>query len=146
MIEEPQTAPLERDESAAPGMTSRQRWLILGAVAVGLVLLGLIVATVAWLSSNPAQTETFRDIVIIFMAVESLLIGLVLIILVVQLSRLTALIQNEVKPILDSTNETIRTVRGTTTFLSENLVSPVIRINSSVAGIRRALKMLRPDR
>jgi len=52
------------------------------------------------------------------------------------------LLQNEVKPILDATNETVNTLRGTTTFLSENLVEPVIKLNSYLAGIQRVLKLL----
>jgi hypothetical protein len=93
--------------------------------------------------NNPDKTETIRDIVIIFMAVESLLIGLVLIVLITQLARLTAMLQNEVKPILDSTNETINTLRGTTTFLSDNLVEPVVKVNSFVAAFRRAIELVR---
>jgi hypothetical protein len=92
--------------------------------------------------NNPAQTETIRDIVIIFMAVESLLIGLTLVILIVQLARLTALLQNEIKPILDSTNETVNTLRGTTKFLSNNLVNPVMKANSTISAIRHMLGMV----
>jgi hypothetical protein len=93
---------------------------------------------------NPAQTETIRDIVIIFMAVEALIIGLVLILLIVQVARLTDLLRNEIKPILDSTNETLGTLRGTTRFLSDNLVKPVVKVNSSMAAVRRALNIIRP--
>jgi hypothetical protein len=108
-----------------------------------LLIVGLVFAVIAMVS-NPSQTETVRDIVIIFMAVESLFIGLVLIVLIVQLARLTALLQDEVKPILDSTNETISTLRGTTAFLSTNLVKPVVKINSSITALRRAIELLRP--
>jgi hypothetical protein len=77
------------------------------------------------------------------MAFESLVIGLALVILIVQLARLTSLLQNEVKPILESTNDTINTLRGTTQFLSDNLVEPVVKANSSMAAFRRVLEMLR---
>jgi hypothetical protein len=92
---------------------------------------------------NPAQTELLRDIVIILMALEFLLIGLALIVLIVQIARLTALLENEIRPILDSTNETLNTLRGTTTFLSDNLVQPVIKANSSFSAVRRAIDLLR---
>lgn len=138
--------PSDANPSAPPGLSARQRW-ILGGVAVFLALLlgGMIWAVVALLR-RPDQTQTIRDIVIIFLAVESWFLGLALILLMVQLARLTALLQNEVRPILDSTNETLGTLKGTTVFLSRNLVRPVIRINSSFSALRRALDMLRYGR
>lgn len=119
------------------------------AIAAGLFVLALIVGVVLAIISmvrNPTQTETIRDIVIIFMAVEALIIGLVLILLIVQIARLTDLLRNEIKPILDSTNETLGTLRGTTRFLSDNLVKPVVKVNSSMAAVRRAIEIIRPQR
>jgi len=108
------------------------------------LLIAAVVGAAVLLVSNPQQTETLRDVFIIFMALEFLVIGLALIVLIVQLARLTALIQNEVQPILESTNDTVRTLRGTTTFLSKNLLEPVVKANSSMAAIRRALNVIRP--
>lgn len=128
------------------GMTPRQRVLVAGGIIlVILVLVAAIIAVVGMLR-NPGQTANFRDIVIILVAVEAMFIGLAMIILIVQLAKLTALLQNEVKPILQSTSETLNTLRGTTAFLSNNLVQPVIKANSSVAAARRALDLLRMGR
>ena len=44
-------------------------------------------------------------------------------------------IGDEIKPILESTNETVNTVRGTTLFVSENLVEPIMKLNSYVAAL-----------
>ena len=57
--------------------------------------------------------------------------------LIIQLASLINLLQNEVKPILKSTNETVNTLRGTSEFLSENLVEPVIKLNSYLAGLKK---------
>lgn len=125
-------------------MTRRQRLTMIG-VAVGLVLLlAAAVAVAVLLVSNPQQTETLRDVFIIFMSLEFLVIGLAMIVLIIQLARLTALLQNEVQPILESTNETVKTLRGTTSFLSKNLVEPVVRANSSMAALRKAIDVFRP--
>jgi hypothetical protein len=133
----------EPSPSEPPGLTGRQRLLlVLGSIALLALVAGAVVAVVAMVRS-PAQTETIRDIFIIFMALESLVIGLALIILIVQLARLTNLLQNEVKPILESTNETVNTLRGTTRFLSDNLVQPVVKVNSSAAAFRRLMDLLR---
>jgi len=76
------------------------------------------------------------------MALESLLIGAALVVLIIQLASLINLLQNEVKPILKSTSDTVNTLRGTTEFLSENLVEPVIKLNSYLAGLRKVIDLL----
>jgi hypothetical protein len=137
--EETGLPPLREQE----GLTGRQRVLLVAGAVALVAFTALIVAALIFLARNPAQTETIRDIFIILMAFESLVIGLALVILIVQLGRLTSLLQNEVKPILESTNDTINTLRGTTQFLSNNLVEPVVKANSSMAAFRRLLEMLR---
>ncbi|MGH2607284.1 MAG: hypothetical protein ACRDG5_11900 [Anaerolineales bacterium] len=132
--------------SRASGLTAGQRWIFVGAALLAVLLIAGVVLAVVNLSRNPDQTEMIRDIVIILLAVESWFLGLALILLMVQLMRLAALLQNEVRPLLDSTNETLGTLKGTTVFLSRNLVRPVIRINSSVSALRRVLDLLRYGR
>jgi amino acid permease len=106
----------------------------------------VIAFAVFLLTGSNETTERIRDVFIIFMALESMVIGLVLIILVVQLARLTNLLQNEIKPILDSTNETVSTLRGTTQFLGDHLAEPVIKLNEYLAGLSSFLKIIRPAR
>ena len=72
-----------------------------------------------------------------------MLLGVALIIFIVQLAKMVNLLQNEVKPILEATNETINTLKGTTEFLSENLVEPVIKLNGYVAGLKKILDLLK---
>ncbi len=115
----------------------KQRWIMAGIIiAAMLVLAGIVVAVIA-LTKYPAVATNVRDIFIIFMAFESLIIGAALVVLVIQIASLINLLQNEVKPILQSTSETVNTLRGTTEFLSENLVEPVIKLNSYLAGLRK---------
>lgn len=147
MTQETAKATIESEHTdAAKSNTAKTRVLVAFAIILVLALIVGVVLAVISMVQNPAQTETIRDIVIIFMAVEALVIGLVLILLIVQIARLTDLLRNEVKPILDSTNETLGTLRGTTRFLSDNLVKPVVKVNSSMAAVRRALDMIRPQR
>ena len=83
-----------------------------------------------------------RDIAIIVLAFESLVVGLLLILLIIQMRRLAKLLQEELKPILDSADETASTVRGTASFVSNAFVSPLIRAASFISGADRALKAL----
>lgn len=117
-------------------------WLV---VLIGLVLLALIVgAVILLMSSGSENVGKIRDIFLIFMALESLIIGIVLVILIVQLAVLINLIQNEIKPILQATNETVNTLKGTTTFLSDNLSEPVIKLNEFLAGLSKLLSIMFP--
>jgi len=66
-----------------------------------------------------------RDVAIIILAIESIVVGVLLAILTVQVSRLVKMLREEIQPMLEATQETVGTVRGTTTFLSEHLVSHI---------------------
>ena len=112
----------------------------------GLILLALVVTGLVLLLQPGTDTARVRDIFIIFMALEFLLVGGVMVILIIQLARLILLLQNEIKPILDSTNETANTLRGTTAFLSEHLVEPVLKLNQYMAGLNRILSFFKSEK
>jgi hypothetical protein len=131
----PEISPEE--QAAQQAALRRQRWIIVGVVAVVVFIIAAIVAAVILLLKDSTVTANIRDIFIIFMAFESLIIGAALVVLIIQVASLINLMQNEVKPILQSTSETVNTLRGTTEFLSENLVEPVIKLNSYLAGLRK---------
>jgi hypothetical protein len=76
------------------------------------------------------------------MALEFVVVGLALVILIVQLATLINLLQNEIRPILESTNETANTLRGTAVFLSENLTEPVIKLNEYAVAARRLVELI----
>lgn len=131
--------------STAPPTTSSsegidKKYLII-AIIVTIVILGLIIVATIYLINpdNSTTTEQIRDVFIIFMALESLIIGVALVILIVQLSTLINLLQNEVRPIINATNETVNTLKGTARFMSDNLTEPVIKINQFAAMIKRLL-------
>lgn len=133
-----------------PQQLRKQRLTIAGIIIFVIIALGLLITGIVFLVS-PGLTSIdtvsrLRDLFIILMALESLLIGLALTILIIQIARLTNLLENEVKPILDSTNETISTLRGTTKFLSDNLVEPVIRLNEILAVFQRVTDILKLTR
>ena len=120
----------------------RPLYTTLGIVG-GLLLSGLLIWLFVWLASTQAATiEAVRDILIIVLALESCLFGIVLMILLVMVIRLVNVLEFEVKPILNKTNETVSTIRGTTLFVSDNVVKPVTEISSRAAGISRALRVL----
>lgn len=136
--------PLEQGEPLGePGsMTPEQKRAVIGVIIGFIILLVLTIVSVLYLLQPGTDTAKIRDVFIIFMALQSMLTGITLVILMIQLARLINLLQNEIKPILDSTNETVSNLRGTTTFLSDNLVEPVIKLNEYMAGFTQLMQAL----
>jgi hypothetical protein len=116
-------------------------WSIVGIVAI----LALLATAIYFLLRPQTDVETvgkIRDVFIIVMALESLLIGAALIVLMIQVASLINLLQNEVRPILQSTTETVNNLRGTAEFLGENVVQPVIKLNGYLAGLQRVIELM----
>jgi hypothetical protein len=133
--------PSPEEDAAKKAAMRKQRWIIIGIITGVIIVLGLLVWAIIALYQHPDSAASLRDIFIILIAFESLIVGAALVVLIVQVAGLINLLQNEVRPILISTKETISTLRGTTEFLSENLVEPVIKMNSYLAGLKKMLDM-----
>ena len=123
-----------------------RRRLVYIALGALVIVAALVAATVILLEQPADTTGKVRDVFIIFMALESLVIGAALVILIIQLSILTNLLQNEIKPILNSTNETVNTLRGTAVFLSDNLAEPIMKLNEYLAGLKKLVDLFRLGR
>ncbi len=131
----------------APTKANAARGPLVGIIIAAVVIIGLLIfGLVMLLSADAATTGEIRDIFIIFMALESLVLGVALVVLIVQLATLINLLQNDIKPILKSTNETVSTLRGTAAFISNNITEPVIKLNEYLAGLKKFLDILRPGR
>lgn len=133
----PPAPPAQPEQGLTP---EQRRWVIIGIVGFVVAVIALF-AAVYWMVNNEEKTRVLRDIFIIFMALESLVIGVALIILMIQLARLTNVLQHEIKPILENTNETVNTVRGTAIFVSENIVDPVIKLNGYIAALSKFFEL-----
>jgi len=123
----------------------RKRRLILYGSIAGLVVLLILLALAVYWAVQPQNQEFARgarDVAIIFLAFLSIVIGAMLIALLYQVTMLTLLLRDEVKPMLETINETMNTVRGTTMFMSNNIVDPTIKVASTLSGVWRTLETL----
>ena len=135
-------APQLEEPTTTKEADSRSRNIVTIIIIGIVVVLALLGAAIFFLLQPATPTERIRDVFIIIVALESLVIGVALIILIIQLASLINLLQNEVRPILTATNETVNTLRGTTEFLGENMVEPVIKLNSYLAGMNRVIELI----
>lgn len=121
-------------------------------VALGGILVVVIVLLVAMcylLFTNSEATAIIRDISVIILALESIVVMLLLGVVIGMLWWLIQTLEKKITPILDATNEavnnvseTVNTVRGTATFVSDTVVSPVIKVVSYASGVKRAIRTL----
>jgi hypothetical protein len=120
-------------------------YVVVGVVVL-LLLAVLFVGLLVYLANNYADTIlVIRDIFIIALGLMSCLSGIVLILLLISIIRLINMLEFELKPILLKTNDTLGTIRGTTVFMSENVLRPVTKASSYVAGFRRGVSTLFGD-
>lgn len=116
--------------------------IMIGVIVGAVVLLALLGTAIYFLLQPATPTDRIRDVFIIVVALESLVIGVALIVLIVQLASLINLLQNEVRPILKATSDTVNNLRGTAEFLGENVVEPVVQLNGYLAGLYRMLELM----
>ncbi len=116
--------------------------IMTAVIAGAVILLALLGAAIYFLLQPATPTDRIRDVFIIVVALETLVIGVALIVLIVQLASLINLLQNEVRPILHATSETVNTLRGTAEFLGESVIEPVIKLNGYLAGMQRMLELM----
>ncbi len=131
-------------ETTTPSTEQEQKTkrIMIAVIAGVVIFLILLVLAIVYLLQPGTPTDRIRDVFIIIVAFETLLIGVALIILIVQLASLINLLQNEVRPILNATSETVNNLRGTAEFLGENMVEPVIKLNGYLAGMSRVIELM----
>jgi hypothetical protein len=120
------------------------RRAIIIATVVTIAVIALLAVVVAFLMVDPLRTANLRDIAIILFAIGSLvmsvILGVLLVILIYRIQELISFLRGEIVPILIDVQTTLKTVRGTTTFVSDNVARPTIKVASFVAGVQQMAK------
>ena len=140
-----EAAPTTQATPLASAREQRRRKLILwGAIGGSVLIAGLILLATWWAvqPQNQDYTRGARDVAIIFLAFLSLVIGGMMVALLYQVTMLTLMMRDEIKPLLESIKETTNTVRGTAVFMSDKIVAPTIKAASAFSGVQRAFKSL----
>ncbi|MFZ4827843.1 MAG: hypothetical protein ACOYLB_10855 [Phototrophicaceae bacterium] len=86
--------------------------------------------------------QVIRDIMIILVVLEGMLITLSLTILIIQMARLVNLLQSEIAPILKDSREVVAQTKGTLEFVNQNVTQPIITASSFMAGATTFIKEL----
>ncbi|MBM3134615.1 MAG: hypothetical protein FJZ89_04865 [Chloroflexi bacterium] len=110
---------------------------------VGIIVVLLVVAGLVALSYWAFATDGLnglKNLAIVLLALETIVVTALLVVVVLLLARLVGMLQEEIAPVLKSVQQTASTVRGTTTFVSDTFVSPLIQIASALSGLSGTIK------
>jgi hypothetical protein len=86
--------------------------------------------------------ETARDIAIIFLAVLNIIWLIILCIIGFVILRLVLQVKGKVPELMDTASSTARSVKGTTEFVGEAVVTPVIRLTALVVALGKFFSVL----
>ena len=94
--------------------------------------------------------EELRDLIIIIWGILGIVFVAVALILTIVvgltarglMSSVQSLLRDDVQPTPRSARQTVDSIRGTTSFVSETAVAPVIRVYGVVSGVRRFVSVL----
>ncbi len=120
-------------------LTTKQK-IIIGVAAA--LITAVLALTLWFLLTHPVVTGAITDISIIVLALVVLVMNVFLIVMMWQIIRLIDFLLFELKPVLESLQETTSTVRGTASFVSEEFSSPVIDAKAKAAGFKGSLRFV----
>ena len=142
----PEPPPEFETEELSAGLGASRMPAIVAAIIAFALLLVLVIFGVL-LFNNPVAAARLRDIFIILLGIQSIFLGLLMIVAVVaiiyvalKMYDLTHFIQTELAPMLRRMDDTVRTVNSRTTFISDAAVKPVIDVMSWGSSVRTIIR------
>jgi len=115
-----------------------KKWAIIGGI-IAVVLL-VVIIVLLYLGDAGPITARLRDISIIFISLLGILGVILMAALVGAVLWLVFTIKDKVVPLLETLTETASRLKGTTEFMTEQAVQPVIRVAGTVARMRAVTK------
>ena len=130
------------DETVTKTAAAKKSSRRLTAIGIGGAVVLLLIVAGFVLMIQGGVTGVVRDLVIIFLAVESLVLVGLMVVLVIQLTLLVRMLRTEVRPLLASAQETVNSARGATQFVGRKIVAPTANAAANVARVTRMFQVL----
>ncbi len=115
---------------------------ILGGVGLLVVLLLIGWGLYVLGDADQSALERLRDIAVIFVVLLFLIVVLLLAAITGALVYLTMQVKDRVIPLLEEATGTARRVRGTTNFITEEAVRPLINVAAGYTRLRRMRRVV----
>ena len=146
--------PTQEEEATkrSAGLSSSPKPAIIAAI-VAIVILAVLIAVGVVLFNNPPSAAVLRDIFLILLGIQSMVIGLLIIVMLVAIIYVVLkvydfvkFVQTEVEPMLDRADDAVRSVQSRAVFISDTAVKPVVEIMAQVSAIRQIIRSFRRSR
>ena len=111
-----------------------KKWAIIGG-SIGAVVLAVIIALLYWGDEGPV-TARLRDISIVFISLFAVIATLLLAAILGAILWLVLTLRDRVIPLLETLTATATRVKGTTEFMTEQAVQPIISVAGTMARMR----------
>lgn len=129
------------------GETAEQRHISLYFIIGGTIVVLLFIALTAFLyllgGEDQSALERLMNIAVIYIVFLSSLIVLLLAAATIAFVFLTLALRDKALPAMDELTATLKQVRGTTEFMSEEAVKPVIQAAGKAAQVSAAFRVFR---
>jgi hypothetical protein len=115
-------------------------WAIVGGLGTLIVFVLIIWGLYSLGDDDQSALERFRDIAVIFIILLFLVTVVLLAAITAALGYLVLQMKGRVIPALDELNGTLKRLRGTADFVTEEAVKPIISVAGSYAKMRATMK------
>jgi|SRR5436190_17514313 len=120
------------------------KWVFIVLAAV--LLLFALLLPIYLLFTQPLPNDSWlvavRDTSIIYLSLFACVGAILFIVVTGMIALITFMIRDKIVPALEKLDDTAKTVRGTTTFVSESVVSPIIKVAGAAAATRAMVQTL----
>ena len=121
-------------------MSSLKSKGLIAGLAMLVIFIALIVGLYLLGDSDQSALERLRDIAIIFIVLTSAITVVLLVGITVALFFLSIQIKDKVIPLLEEATGTVKRVRGTTSFVTEEAIKPILTVAGSYSRLRMMTK------
>jgi ABC-type protease/lipase transport system fused ATPase/permease subunit len=133
---------MNEDQPITTTDTERQMRRRMTLIGIGIAVIAVLILLGFAFMIAAGVIDEVRDIVIILLAVESLIIGGVTLFLLYQMIMLLTLIREELIPLIQSAQDTVNSARGTTVYVSRKIVVPSAKAATTVARLQAMARVL----
>ena len=114
-------------------------------IIAGLLVLVALLLPIILLFTQPLPDNNWlvgvRDVAVIYVALFQCVGAILFVVVTALLAFIAFMIRDRIVTILEKVDDTVKTVQGTTTFVSESVVSPIIK-TAAAAGARAMVQTL----
>jgi|SRR5690242_12423246 hypothetical protein len=117
------------------------RNIIIGLAALLVIIAALIPIGIGVFGTDQANLR-MQAVAVAYVSAFACVGAILFVVVAALLALLVFQVQGHIVPLLEKLTDTVQTVKGTTTFVSESVVTPIIKVAGAAAGARAMVQTL----